>query len=82
MFMYIVHCSFVLLNLPRIKKMIFRPVQYIKMSQAFKGMVSRDFVLYFLVSFDRSEVCTNAELVRLLLKFRFHVEFFDFRVSA
>jgi hypothetical protein len=50
----------------------------------FKRIVSRDFVVCFLwyVSFDRSEVCTHAERVRLLLKFRFRVEFFDFHVSA
>jgi hypothetical protein len=36
----------------------------------------------FLVSFDRSEVCTRAERVRLLLKFRFRFEFFDFRISV
>jgi hypothetical protein len=33
-------------------------------------------------SFARSEVCTDAERVRFLLKFRFHVEFVDFHVSA
>jgi hypothetical protein len=35
----------------------------------------------FLGSFNRSEVCIHAERVRLLLKFRFRVEFFDFVVS-
>jgi hypothetical protein len=40
-------------------------------SSKLKGIVSRD----FLVCFDRSEV-------RLLLKLRFRVEIFDFRVSA
>jgi hypothetical protein len=45
----------------------------------FKGMVSRDFVMIFDV-IDRSEVCTQAEIVRLLLKFLSRVEFFDFRV--
>jgi hypothetical protein len=36
----------------------------------------------FLPSVDRSEVPTPYEAVRLLLKCRFRVEFFDFRVSA
>jgi hypothetical protein len=36
--------------------------------QQFKGIVSRDFVACFFVSFDRSEVCIHAERVRLLLK--------------
>jgi hypothetical protein len=36
----------------------------------------------FFVSFDTSEVPTHKELVRLLLKLCFCVEFFDFRVSA
>jgi hypothetical protein len=36
----------------------------------------------FLVSFDRSEVPTHMEWVLLLLKFRFRVEFFAFRISA
>jgi hypothetical protein len=36
----------------------------------------------FLVSIDRSEVPTPYGAVRLLLKSRFRVEFFDFRVSA
>jgi hypothetical protein len=40
-----------------------------------KGIVSRDFVVCFLVSFDRSEVSTHKEWVHLLLKFRFRVEF-------
>jgi hypothetical protein len=41
-------------------------------------------VLCFLVSFESSEVPTHTstERVRLLFKFRFCVEFFDFRVSA
>jgi hypothetical protein len=47
-----------------------------------KGIVSRDFVVGFLVSFDRSEVSTQKEQVHLLLKFRFRVKFFDFRVWA
>jgi hypothetical protein len=35
----------------------------------------------FLVAFVTSEVPTHGKFVRLLLKFRFRVEFFDFRVS-
>jgi hypothetical protein len=41
---------------------------------SFKGIISRHFVIYFLVSLDRSDVYTHAEHVRLLLEFRFHVE--------
>jgi hypothetical protein len=36
-----------------------------------KGKVSRDFVVCFLVAFERSEVVTNKGRVRLLLKFCF-----------
>jgi hypothetical protein len=46
----------------------------------FKGIVSRDFVVCFLVSFDRSDIYTPQEWVLLLLKVRFRIEFFDFRV--
>jgi hypothetical protein len=46
----------------------------------FKGIVSRDFVVCFLVSIERSDISTHKECVLLLLKVRFHVEFFDFRV--
>jgi hypothetical protein len=42
-----------------------------------KGIVSRDFVV---VSFDRSDISTHQEWVLLLLKVRFCIEFFDFRV--
>jgi hypothetical protein len=45
-------------------------------------MVLRDFVVRFLVSFKRSEVPTHKERIRLLLKLRFCVEFFDFLVLA
>jgi hypothetical protein len=45
-----------------------------------KGIVSRDFVVCFLVSFDRSYISTHKEQVILLLKVRFRTEFFDFRV--
>jgi hypothetical protein len=48
----------------------------------FKGIVSRDFVVCFLVSFDRSYISTHQERVLLLLKVRFCFEFFDFRVWA
>jgi hypothetical protein len=44
----------------------------------FKGIVSRDLVVCFLVSFDRSEVSTHKDRVYLLLKFRFRVKFFRF----
>jgi hypothetical protein len=47
-----------------------------------KGIVSRDLHICFLVSIDRSEIPTHTKRVRLLLKFRFRVEFFDFRGSA
>jgi hypothetical protein len=46
-----------------------------------KGIISRDFVVCFLVSFYRSEVCKHAKRVCLLLKFRFRVEFSVFRCS-
>jgi hypothetical protein len=42
----------------------------------FKGIVSRDFVVCFLVSLDRLLVSTHKERVHLLLKFRFSVGFF------
>jgi hypothetical protein len=38
------------------------------------------FLSMFFASFDRSHV--TAPVVRLLHKFRFRIEFFDFRVSA
>jgi hypothetical protein len=41
----------------------------------FKGIVSRDFMVCFLVSFDRSYISTHQEQVFLLLKFRFRIEF-------
>jgi hypothetical protein len=41
-------------------------------------MVSRDFKVGFLVSFDRSEVSTRVDRVHFSLKFRFRVEFFLF----
>jgi hypothetical protein len=37
-------------------------------------------VVRFLVSFDRSYISTHQERVLLLLKVRFRIEFFDFRV--
>jgi hypothetical protein len=49
-------------------------------SKRLKGIVSRDFVVCFLVSFDRSHISTHQERVLLLLKVRFCIEFFDFRV--
>jgi hypothetical protein len=50
------------------------------MCYLFKGIVSRDLVVGFLVSFDRSYISTHQERVLLLLKVRFPIEFFDFRV--
>jgi hypothetical protein len=47
-----------------------------------KGIVSRDFMLCFLVSFDRSYISTHQERVLLLLKVHFRIEFFYFRVWA
>jgi hypothetical protein len=46
------------------------------------GIASRDLHICFLVSIDRSEIPTPFGAVRLLLKFCFPVEVFDFRVSA
>jgi hypothetical protein len=51
-------------------------------SLALKGIVSRDFVVCFLVSFDRSDISTHQEWVLLLLKVSFCIKFFDFRVWA
>jgi hypothetical protein len=48
------------------------------MYQKVKGIVSRDFVVYFLVSFDRSYISTHQERVLLILKVRFHIEFLIF----
>jgi hypothetical protein len=45
-------------------------------------LISRDFVVCFLVYFDRSEVPPHTERVRLLLKLCFLVNFFYFRFSA
>jgi hypothetical protein len=47
-----------------------------------KGIVSRDFVVCVLVSFDRSDISTHQEWVLLLLKVSFRIEFFYFRVWA
>jgi hypothetical protein len=44
----------------------------------FRNVIERDFVECFLVSFDRSEVCTHVESLRLLLKNLFHVDLFLF----
>jgi hypothetical protein len=46
------------------------------------GIVSRDFVVCFLVSFDKSHISTHQEWVLLLWKVRFRIEFFDFCVWA
>jgi hypothetical protein len=50
--------------------------------RSIKGIVSRDFEVCFLVSFDRSDISKHQEWVLLLLKVRFCVEFFDFRALA
>jgi hypothetical protein len=50
-------------------------------SLQFKGIVSRDLVVCFLVSFDRYDISTHQEWVLSLLKVRFRIEFFDFRVG-
>jgi hypothetical protein len=55
---------------------------YALVKNIFKGIVSRNFLVCLLMSFDRCEVPTQKERVLLLLKFRFRVEFFDFRISA
>jgi hypothetical protein len=47
-----------------------------------KGIVSRDFVVCFLVSIDRPDISPHQEWVLLLLKVCFPVEFFDIRVWA
>jgi hypothetical protein len=44
----------------------------------FKGIVSRDFVVCFLVSFDRFYIFTHQERVLLLLKVRFVSNFLIF----
>jgi hypothetical protein len=61
-----------------------KPVaEFTKLSiKALKGIVSRDFVVCFLVSIDRSDISTHQEWVLMLLKVRFDVEFFDIRVWA
>jgi hypothetical protein len=41
-----------------------------------QGIVSRDFMVCFLVSFNRSEVSAHKKRVYLLLQFHFCVEFF------
>jgi hypothetical protein len=58
------------------------PPNYPVNNLKFKGIVERDFVVRFFMSFERSEVPKHKERVHLLLIFRFRVEFFDFRVSA
>jgi hypothetical protein len=59
-----------------------RGKNFITLHSDVKGIVSRDFVVCFLVSIDRSDISTHQEWVLLLLKVRFHVEFFDIRVWA
>jgi hypothetical protein len=48
----------------------------------FKGIVSRDLHICFLIPFNRPEIPAHKEWVLLLLKFRFLVELFYFRFSA
>jgi hypothetical protein len=62
---------------PQILFLFFNPAQC-----EVKGIVSRDFVVCFLLSFDRSDISTHQERVLLILKVRFRIEFFDFRVWA
>jgi hypothetical protein len=47
----------------------------------FKGIVSRDFEVFLCHLIDL-KLLHLTERVRFLFKFHFHVEFFDFRVSA
>jgi hypothetical protein len=55
------------------------PTNYPENHFKFKEIVSRDFVVCFLVSF---EVPKHKERVHLLFTFKFRAKFFDFRVSA
>jgi hypothetical protein len=61
---------------------IFDPCFFINPAHLIKGIVSRDFIVCFLVSFDRSDISTQQEWVLLLLKVRFCIKFFYFRVLA
>jgi hypothetical protein len=61
----------------------YRPVALGRISEInskLKGIVSRDFVVCFLMSFDRSDISTHQKRVLLLLKVRFRIKFLDFRV--
>jgi hypothetical protein len=53
-----------------------------QISRVIDTVVSQDCVVCFLESFDRSDISTHQEWVLLLLKVRFHIEFFDFRIWA
>jgi hypothetical protein len=46
---------------------------FVTLQIGLKGIVSRDFVVCFLVSFNRSDISTHQERVLLLLKVRFRV---------
>jgi hypothetical protein len=50
--------------------------------QELKGIVSRDLCICFLYHPIDLKISTHKERVLLLLKFRFRVKFFDFRVST
>jgi hypothetical protein len=49
-----------------------------KLFRLFKGIVSWDFVICFLVSFDRSDISTHQERVLLLFKSSFSCQIFRF----
>jgi hypothetical protein len=65
--------------------MIYNEIKYkifLVLNFLVKGIVSRDFVVCFSVSFDRSYISTHQERALLLIKVPFSIDFFDFRVWA
>jgi hypothetical protein len=66
-------------NVDEIRLKVSQNFDFIEIKKS-KGIVSRDFVVCFLVPFDRSHISKHQERVLLLLKVRFRIEFFDFRV--
>jgi hypothetical protein len=79
----LVSLSPLLYTVVRYKKLQFRKLNAITVrvkKNGLKGTISRDFVVCFLVSFDRSDISTHQEWVLLILKVSFCIEFFDFRV--
>jgi hypothetical protein len=64
------------------RRMNLRRALVLGVIKVIKGIVSRDFMVCFLVSFDGSDISTHQEQVLLLLKVHFHIEFFDFCVRA